>query len=440
MPISSRLVMICEKEETMVITFVIDMFGSSNNGTTVTCMRTARVLKSHGHDVKVIAFIPENHDDLSMYKDKILPTERFVIPVFDKLVLDNGMVIAKADPNKIAEFIKGSDVVHCMLPFSLEDKVRKVAKVMGIPVTAAFHVQPENVSYNLKLGKCKPVNALIYLLFKTWLYRYVRYVHTPSLMMKDQMEKHHYHNKIYAISNGVSPRFKPTETERPEELKGKYVILMIGRYSGEKRQDLIFKAIGHSKYNDKIQLILCGQGPLLKKYQKLSKKYLANPCRFGFMSQEQLAQVINYSDLYIHSSDAESEAISCIEAFSCGLVPIISDSKLSATNNFALDEKCLFKAGSYRSLTKRIEYFIEHKEIVDELSSKYVEYGKSFALEDCVSKLEDMFVKAIEDEKKDQEEKVSYYTSRKERKNLRKIADQIGYDYKYIYSKRSPRR
>lgn len=90
---------------------------------------------------------------------------------------------------------------------------------------------------------------------------------------------------------------------------------MVGRLSREKRQDLLIKAIGTSKYNKNIQLILCGKGPWKKHLQKLSKKYLANPVKFEFLPQPELLKVINYSDLYVHASDAEIEAISCMEAF-----------------------------------------------------------------------------------------------------------------------------
>ena len=83
------------------------------------------------------------------------------------------------------------------------------------------------------------------------------------------MIAHGYHGDIHAISNGVSPYFIPMDVKKPEEFKDKFVILMIGRLSGEKRQDLIIKAIGHSKYNEKIQLILCGQGPKRKHYEKM---------------------------------------------------------------------------------------------------------------------------------------------------------------------------
>lgn len=415
----------------MVITFVIDLFGSTNNGTTVTCMRAAEFLKKQGHKIKVIAFIPADHADLSDYE--VFSCERIKVPVFDNLILSNGMCFAKADEKKIADFIKDSDVVHLLLSLGLERKVRRIAEVMGITVTGAFHVQPENISYNIRLEKVGFVNNFIYTLFRRTMYRYIRHVHTPSLMMEDQMKKHKYKNVIHPISNGVASAFKPLKIEKPEELKDKYLILMVGRYSGEKRQDLIIKAIGHSKYNDKIQLILLGQGPRLKEYTKLSNKYLKNPCIFAFKKQPELIKTINCCDLYVHASDAESEAISCIESFSCGLVPVISDSKVSATNHFALDQRCLFKKGDYKSLMKRIEYFYEHPEVKAELSDKYIEYGKTFALETCMQKLEDMFIQAYKDHQEDLKMNRTYHTDYFERRRLKKVAKKIGYDYRYIF-------
>lgn len=413
-----------EQKKAMVITLVIDMFGATNNGTTVTCMRTASYLRSHGHEVRVIAYVPKEHDDLSAYK--VLAVPRIRIPLFDNLILSNGMVLAKGDLKAIAAFIKGSDIVHLLLPFHLESQVRKVAKVLGIPVTSAFHCQPENISYNIHMGHLRIVNSLIYALFNRWCFRYTRHVHTPSQMMAEQMVRHHYRNVIHPISNGIAPIFGPDPQEKEERFKGRFVIVMVGRYSGEKRQDLLIKAIGKSKYNDRIQLVLCGQGPLRKKYEKLSAKYLKNPCFFEFHDQKSLKRLLNEADLYVHASDAESEAISCIEAFACGLVPIISDSPVSATNYFSLDGRCLFKAGNALSLRDRIDYFYEHPEEKAKLSKKYVEYGKGFALDKCIAQLEGMFEDAIADAKEDRRLGRDYYSSRKERHALRKVAKKIG--------------
>lgn len=171
---------------------------------------------------------------------------------------------------------------------------------------------------------------------------------------------------------------------------------MVGRYSREKRQDLIIKAVQGSKYESHIQLIFAGRGPWRSHLEKLGQS-LTNPILFKFFNQDELVQVMNYADLYIHASDAEIEAIACIEAFSCGLVPIISDSKISATNQFALTPDNLFRAGDAEDLRQKIEYFIENEHRRKELSRRYIEYGKSFALNHCVSRMEAMFEEAIRD-------------------------------------------
>lgn len=407
----------------MNITFVMDLYGDLNNGTTVTCMRTCDVLRSHGHNVKVIGIVPDYVNPAVLNGVEVMKCREIFVPFFHGLIHKEGMRLANASYKDIAAFIKGSDVVHLFLPFRLERKVRRVAKAMSIPVTGAMHMQPESVSSAIGLGHVGFVNSFIYWLLYQWMYRYIRHLHTPSEMMKNQMIQHGYKNEIHAISNGVSSFFQPMNVAKPKELQDKFVILMVGRLAGEKRQDLIIKAIGKSKYNDRIVLVLAGQGPKKKRYQELVKKYLKNPCVFGFYSQDALRDVINYSDLYIHASDAETEAISCIEAFSCGKVPVISDSKISATNHFALNDKCLFKAGNSDDLKDKIDYWIEHPEEKKELELKYVEYSKNFELHHCVRELEKMFEAEIETSKI---EKEPYFNSKREQKMIQKIRKKIG--------------
>lgn len=60
--------------------------------------------------------------------------------------------------------------------------------------------------------------------------------------------------------------------------------------------------------------------------------------------------------------DAEIEAISCMEAFASGLVPVIANSAKSATPQFALDERSLFTAGDSGDLTQKIDYWLEHED------------------------------------------------------------------------------
>ena len=62
----------------------------------------------------------------------------------------------------------------------------------------------------------------------------------------------------------------------------------------------------------------------------------------------------------MHASEVEIECIACIEAISCGLIPVIADSDKSAAKQFALDEQSLFKNKNIKDLLKKIEYWIKH--------------------------------------------------------------------------------
>lgn len=63
---------------------------------------------------------------------------------------------------------------------------------------------------------------------------------------------------------------------KSQEFEGKILIMMVGRLSVEKRQDVIINAVKHSKYADKIQLIFAGKGPKYEDYVELGQS-LKNP-------------------------------------------------------------------------------------------------------------------------------------------------------------------
>ena len=83
----------------------------------------------------------------------------------------------------------------------------------------------------------------------------------PTELIKNQFEKSiKKETPGFVVSNGVNDFFKKLDIEKPDELKNKIVILTTGRYSREKSQDTLIRAIKYSKYKNKIQLILAGQG------------------------------------------------------------------------------------------------------------------------------------------------------------------------------------
>ena len=192
--------------------------------------------------------------------------------------------------------------------------------------------------------------------------------------------------KGYVISNGVSADFKPHEIERDPEFKDKFVILMTGRYSKEKKQPLLIQAVAQSKHKDQIQIVFAGSGPRLKQMQRSAAKHHVEPL-YRFFKKEELIRQINMSDLYVHASEVEIEAISCLEAISGGLVPLINDSPKSATRYFALEKNNLFKLNDARDLARKIDYWFEHPKEKAELAKRYQTYCEQFDFDRCMKQM-----------------------------------------------------
>lgn len=371
----------------MKILIVIDQFDDANNGTTISAKRFAEGLINLGHEVYVVSTGKPNENK---YVVKKMPLPIIV----SKIIKSQGMTFALPNKDILREAISKVDVVHFYMPFVLSHQALKIAEELDVPHTAAFHVQPENITYTIALGNNTKVNDRIYDFFRDKFFNRFTHIHCPSNFIANELIKHGYTAKMHVISNGVGEDFKYRKNDKKEEFKDKFVITMIGRLSNEKRQDLIFEAIKKSKYNDRIQLVLAGKGPKLNKYKQLGEKLVNKPV-IDFFDKEHLLELLGMTDLYIHSADAEIEAISCIEAFACGIVPIIANSKRSATPQFALDDRSLFEAGNSDDLAKKIDYWIEHDDERKEMEYKYSEYAENYRIEKSMKKIEGMFEDAI---------------------------------------------
>ncbi|MDR2822538.1 MAG: glycosyltransferase [Acholeplasmatales bacterium] len=369
----------------MKITFILDDFTTLSNGTVITAHRFRDELIRLGHEVKVVA--------IDVVGDDMFPLKEKYIPIVTEFSHKQDTHFSKPEKYTLAAAIYNSDVVHLFVCWKTEQKARKIAKQMGISCTSAFHVHPYNILFNIGLNKFKLFNDFLFWFWRKNFYNKIKTIHCPSKFAFDELKKHKYRAKLHVISNGYDPAFVKKEVTKDENY---FTILMIGRFAKEKRNETLIKAILNSKYKEKIKIIFAGRGPRKKHLEKISSK-LPNKPLFSFYTKEELVDVINKADLYVHAAEIEIEGISCIEALACGKVCLIAKSKYSATSQFAVDENCLFKVNDFLELRDKIDFLIEHEEYRLEYESKFLEESKYYKLEYCVSKMVEMFQEAIAD-------------------------------------------
>lgn len=366
----------------MRITIVSDVFGEENNGTNVATMNLYRHLISKGNKVSVLCAMQSKKGQEGFY---VVPNLN--VGPFNNYVKKVGVSLAKPQKDVVIEAFKDAEVVYIMIPLLLGIMSAKVAYEMNKPIIVGFHMQAENFSSHFHLQNVEFFNKKVYKFIYKHVYKYASAIHYPTEFIKNIFEKNI--NKItpgYIISNGINSFVQKKIVSKPKELEDKIVILSSGRYSREKDQITLLKAIRLSKYNDKIQVILAGAGPLEKKYRRYGKK-LANEPILKFFTRSEMVDVLNYADFYIHTAVMELEGIACLEAISIGKMTLVSDSKKSATSEFAASPECIFKHRNPHDLAGKIDYFIEHKDEVLKLEEIYLSKASNYEEDKCMEKM-----------------------------------------------------
>ena len=374
----------------MNITIVCDVLGEANNGTSLAAYNLINTLVEKGHNVKVVCPDPDKMGRQGYY----ILRELNVGPL-NGYLKKNGVSLARGDKTVIYQACKDADIVHGLVPFSASKRALKFCHKRGIPFTAGFHMQAENFTSHIFMMASNLVNKATYSYLWSTYFNKVDAVHYPTEFIRDYVKQYNKKNvPAYVISNGVNFKyFYPHKVERPDNLKNKFIIIMSGRLSKEKNQQELLYAVKRSKYEKDIQIMLTGDGPRRKYLMKLIKKLnFTNPPIQKLYKHEDLHDALWMGDLYVHTSIVEIEAISCLEAIACGMVPVIADSRKSATRKFAIDDRCLYKSRSVKDLAEHIDYWIEHPQERKELSNKYQEFIKQFDFEKCMDNMEKMLV------------------------------------------------
>ncbi|CBG39989.1 glycosyltransferase [Helicobacter mustelae] len=376
----------------MTIGIVIDSYNDRSNGTSMTAFRFAREFVKKGHEVRIVACnvskSMSDEEDLKLY-----PVKQRYIPIVTEVSKKQHMIFGAPDLEVLQSAVVGCDIVHFYMPFALEIAGMHLCRSLRIPYISAFHVQPQHISYNMNMN-FSWFNTYLFKRFYKHFYRYTHHIHCPSKFIEKELQRENYGGKKYTISNGFFGGDRVMADPYEDSF---FHIASVGRFSKEKKQDIIIKAIAKNPYADKIKLHLHGVGPREKYLKNLCNKLLINKPEFGFIDNGALLEKLAKMHLYVHAAKVESEAISCLEAISLGVVPVIADSETSATVQFALDPLSLFEVNNVADLSNKITYWIEHPKELLAYKQKYAESALQYSLDKSIEETLGLYEEAIRD-------------------------------------------
>lgn len=362
-------------EKPLRVAMVIDVYDNARNGASISTDRFTSLLREKGHTVTVVTTGEAGPGKLVMGE--------FYPPLFKWHMQNMNFVFAWPRRREIRNLLRKIDILHNQMPFLLSIRSIGLARAAGVPVISTFHVQAEQIVNNTWLKHLFLVN-FVYRVIIHFVYNRSDLVICPSQFAADEIRRRGCRTPTVVISNGVTPEYRVLETQNRDP--DKFVILTVGRNAIEKRQDLIIEAVAHSKYRDRIKLQIAGTGTLRAKLEQMSHDLLDGRVEFLYVPPSELIDYYNAADLYVHAAEVEVECMTALEAMACGLPLLISNSKLSATKQFALGKECLYN--SREELTQKIDYWYEHREALARKREDYLEFVNQFRIEDSLEKLE----------------------------------------------------
>lgn len=320
----------------MKILFATDSYWPNADGGALFERRLVQGLIKHGHDVNVWAAGPklrsfeEKDGKSTIYREKsirLIFNWRYRISFWT--LFSGRRIIKQFRP----------DMIHIHNFAGIGISALLWAKHYKIPVLATNHFMPENFTLNARLpGKRRFSKWLVWHYLVFWHNR-ASYVTSPTPTAVELLQAHGLKTPAQAVSNGIdTQKFQPRPPK--QALRQKYgikkgpAILYLGRLDGEKRIDVIIKALPQLKHQT-AQLIIAGTGKARPELETLTAQLeLTDRVHFtGFIDEADKPGLYNLAKLFAISSPAELQSIVLLEAMSSAL-PVV------AVDVAALKELC----------------------------------------------------------------------------------------------------
>lgn len=373
------------------ILIVINDYLNKSNGMCISTQRFVEEFRAAGHEVRIAT------NDRYGALDYPLGVVR--IPVFSGIIEKEGFTFARADMRTIRKAVAWADVVHVEDPFLVCRLAAREARRAGKPVTGTFHLYPENMTYAVHLGEIDPVNRGFLRSFVSGVYNRCLCVQCPTAQVRDRLAEVGATARLEVISNGIAQTFidagkkrleagkvSPDQQVGPTDFPSVLRVLSVGRFAPEKNQATFLEAIAQARHGKQMHVTLAGKGPIEAELRKKAAD-LGLDVDFGFFEQDELRDLMCANDVYVHCADVEVEGMSCMEAFACGCVPVISDASLSSTKVYALTGHNIFSHANAADLAAKLDWLYENRSDLAALSRQYIEYAQELGVHGCAEKV-----------------------------------------------------
>jgi alpha-1,6-mannosyltransferase len=139
---------------------------------------------------------------------------------------------------------------------------------------------------------------------------------------------------------------------------GSTLLLGLGRFSAEKRWDMVIRAAGAAALHKPIGLLVVGDGAVRRKIEATARRFPTVAVMPHLGDRSELARLLASADALVHGCEAETFCLVAAEARASG-IPLIVPDRGAAADQRVQGVGAVYDSGSSRSLERAIGEFID---------------------------------------------------------------------------------
>jgi alpha-1,6-mannosyltransferase len=136
------------------------------------------------------------------------------------------------------------------------------------------------------------------------------------------------------------------------------LLVAVGRFSAEKRWDMVMRAVSECASRHQIGLLMIGDGPKRQRLELLADRLPGIAVFPRLSDRAELAKLLASTDALIHGCEAETFCMVAAEARASG-IPLIVPDRGAAADQLVQGAGVTYQAANERALEQAIERFIE---------------------------------------------------------------------------------
>jgi len=396
----------------MKIAMFTDAYYPRINGVAVSVKSYAEALTELGHEVCIVCCDYQNENEPAVIHNDSKEKVKIIRILSHHIFFSEEDRLARltqwhAIKSAMKEF--QPDIIHINSEFLVGYYGLIYGRLKFVPIVYTFHTLWEDyVEGYIHFVPIAASKKIAQNLIKIFL-RKANAIITPTQRIADVVKEYNVKRQTYILPTGISNTMaKIVEEEKNNflakfynedfpQLKGKRILLYVGRVVKEKNLDFLFPVLKEvQKSVPEAILLIVGGGPELEPLRQRTKDAkLENDVFYtNYIPRETLPYYYNLADVFTFPSVTETQGLVTVEAMMAGL-PVVAIGEMGTVDVMQGDNGGFMVKNDEKEFAAKVTELLQNPELHQQKSEEAKKWASQWDLDLLTEKLVDVYQKAM---------------------------------------------